>query len=82
MPLNDALLINLVPFQEKCTGPLKDISYMINNRERSILSHPLLSVFKMADVDVTTPDTSAAGPPPRAAAALLLLAALLAAGPA
>ena len=62
---------------EKCTGPLRDISFMINNREQSILSHPLLSVFKMADVDVTTPDTSAAGPRPQLAALLLLLTALL-----
>ncbi|KAF0287152.1 hypothetical protein FJT64_014338 [Amphibalanus amphitrite] len=67
--------------KDKCTGPLRDISYMINNRERSIVSHPLLSVFKMADVDVTTPDTSAAGPSPQSAAVLLLLATLLAMGP-
>ena len=51
---------------------------MINNREHAILSHPLLSVFKMADVDVTTPDTSAAAPPPALAAPLLLLLTLLA----
>ncbi|XP_043230686.1 uncharacterized protein LOC122385989 [Amphibalanus amphitrite] len=67
--------------KDKCTGPLRDISYMINNRERSIVSHPLLSVFKMADVDVTTPDTSAAGPSPQSATVLLLLATLLAMGP-
>ena len=55
---------------------------MINNREHAILSHPLLSVFKMADVDVTTPDTSAAAPPQELAAPLLLLLTLLAIAPA
>ncbi|XP_037071200.1 uncharacterized protein LOC119092340 [Pollicipes pollicipes] len=45
----------------KCTKPLRDISFMVNNREPEILSHPLLSVFKMADLEVTIPDMSAAG---------------------
>ncbi|XP_037071201.1 uncharacterized protein LOC119092341 [Pollicipes pollicipes] len=45
----------------KCTKPLRDISFMVNTASQRFLSHPLLSVFKMADLEVTIPDMSAAG---------------------
>ena len=48
---------------------------MINSRERAIASHPLLAVFKMADVEVTIPDTSDAAASGAAARLLLVCAA-------
>ncbi|XP_043219534.1 uncharacterized protein LOC122380440 isoform X2 [Amphibalanus amphitrite] len=58
--------------KNQCAQPLREISFMINNREMAIVSHPLLSVFKMADVVVTIPDAS--GSPHSAAGAAQLLA--------
>ena len=46
--------------QEECADPLREFSFMVNNQEPAILSHPLLSVIKMADLEVTIPDMSAA----------------------
>ncbi|KAF0287153.1 hypothetical protein FJT64_014339 [Amphibalanus amphitrite] len=44
--------------QSECSGPLREISRMINHREPAVLSHPLLSVLKTSDVEVTIPDLS------------------------
>ena len=34
---------------------------MVNNHEPAILSHPLLSVLKLAELEVTIPDLSGGG---------------------
>ena len=63
----------ILSFQTECSGPLEELSRMVNNGEPVILSHPLLSVVKMAAVEVTIPDLSA-GPAASRPSVLLSLA--------
>lgn len=42
--------------QEECAGPLHDISEKINSHHPELHSHLLLSIFKMAEVEVKVPD--------------------------
>ncbi|XP_049807107.1 uncharacterized protein LOC126249498 [Schistocerca nitens] len=64
----------LVREKEECAGPLQELSSKINSRHPELHSHLLLSIFKMAEVEVKVPDGRGA----RAAPAPLAL--LLAAG--
>ncbi len=74
--------------QEECAGPLQDISNKINSHHPELHSHLLLSIFKMAEVEVKVPESSgAAAPRPglalalAAAVAVAAAATLLAPGP-
>jgi hypothetical protein len=44
--------------QEECVGPLHDISEKINSHHPELHSHLLLSIFKMAEVEVKVPDSN------------------------
>jgi hypothetical protein len=44
--------------QEECAGPLHDISEKINSHHPELHSHLLLSIFKMAEVEVKVPDSN------------------------
>ncbi|XP_069692886.1 uncharacterized protein Gfrl isoform X1 [Periplaneta americana] len=44
--------------KEECAGPLHDISEKINSHHPELHSHLLLSIFKMAEVEVKVPDTN------------------------
>ncbi|PSN49823.1 hypothetical protein C0J52_08838 [Blattella germanica] len=64
--------------KEECAGPLHDISEKINSHHPELHSHLLLSIFKMAEVEVKVPDSNSG---PRISlepcAVLVALAALL-----
>ncbi|XP_073999587.1 uncharacterized protein [Rhodnius prolixus] len=53
----------LIKQKEECEGPLREISDMINNQHSIIHSHLLLSIFKMAEVDVVYPTANCASRP-------------------
>ncbi|XP_021922539.1 uncharacterized protein LOC110831160 isoform X2 [Zootermopsis nevadensis] len=44
--------------KEECAGPLHDISEKINSHHPELHSHLLLSIFKMAEVEVKVPDSN------------------------
>jgi len=60
--------------QEECAGPLHDISEMINTHHPELHSHLLLSIFKMAEVEVKVPDSSSG---PRISTSVVVVLALL-----
>ncbi|XP_038105459.1 uncharacterized protein LOC6043184 [Culex quinquefasciatus] len=67
--------------QEKdhCTKILETISHQINTQHVEMSAHRLLSIFKMAEVQVVWPEVSRASPSsPRSSHLVLLLATLLA----
>lgn len=41
--------------QEECASMMQDLSDKINNKHHEVHSHPLLSIFKMAEVEVKMP---------------------------
>ncbi|XP_068082198.1 uncharacterized protein Gfrl [Anabrus simplex] len=63
----------LVREKEECAGPLQEISDKINSHHPELHSHLLLSIFKMAEVEVKVPDSSRAAPTPIPLALPLLL---------
>lgn len=46
--------------QDQCTGILETISRQVNNKHSELAAHRLLSIFKMAEVQVVLPEVSAA----------------------
>jgi len=44
--------------QEECSGPLQDLSNKINNQQADVHSHQLLSIIKMAEVEVKVPEAT------------------------
>lgn len=72
---------NSLPFptQDHCTKILETISHQINTQHVEMSAHRLLSIFKMAEVQVVWPEVSRASPSsPRSSHLVLLLATLLA----
>lgn len=47
-------------FQEECGAMLQDLSDKINNKHQEVHTHPLLSIFKMAEVEVKLPEGNGA----------------------
>jgi len=41
--------------QEECASMMQDLSDKINNKHHEVRTHPLLSIFKMAEVEVKMP---------------------------
>ncbi|KAG8247064.1 hypothetical protein J6590_069600, partial [Homalodisca vitripennis] len=52
MPNEFILNRQLIYFQEECVGALQDFSEKVNSRHPVVHSHLLLSIFKMAEVEV------------------------------
>ncbi|XP_044016205.1 uncharacterized protein LOC122857839 isoform X5 [Aphidius gifuensis] len=48
-------LRHLLRIKEECGGRLQDLSEKINNKHQEVHTHPLLSIFKMAEVEVKLP---------------------------
>lgn len=48
--------------QEECVGALQDFSEKVNSRHPIVHSHLLLSIFKMAEVEVVVPASSSSSP--------------------
>ncbi|XP_023248197.1 uncharacterized protein LOC106637710 [Copidosoma floridanum] len=46
--------------QEECASMLQGLSDKINNRHHEVYTHPLLSIFKMAEVEIKLPRASSA----------------------
>ncbi|XP_034944685.1 uncharacterized protein Gfrl [Chelonus insularis] len=53
-------LQHLLRIKEECGGMLQDLSDKINNKHQEVHTHPLLSIFKMAEVEVKLPPGSKA----------------------
>ncbi|XP_033213894.1 uncharacterized protein LOC117170961 [Belonocnema kinseyi] len=53
-------LQHLLRIKEECASMLQDLSDKINNRHQEVHTHPLLSIFKMAEVEVKLPLSSQA----------------------
>ncbi|KAL1401478.1 hypothetical protein pipiens_006569, partial [Culex pipiens pipiens] len=65
--------------KDHCTKILETISHQINTQHVEMSAHRLLSIFKMAEVQVVWPEVSRASPSsPRSSHLVLLLATLLA----
>lgn len=45
----------MLDLQEECASMMQDLSDKINNKHHEVHSHPLLSIFKMAEVEVKMP---------------------------
>ncbi|CAL1673340.1 unnamed protein product [Lasius platythorax] len=50
----------MLDLQEECASMMQDLSDKINNKHHEVHTHPLLSIFKMAEVEVKMPYTSEA----------------------
>jgi len=48
-------LIKMFDLQEECASMMQDLSDKINNKHHEVHTHPLLSIFKMAEVEVKMP---------------------------
>lgn len=44
--------------QDECADMLRELSEKINNKHHEVHTHPLLSIFKMAEVEVKLPQAS------------------------
>ncbi|XP_074095255.1 glial cell line-derived neurotrophic family receptor-like [Cotesia typhae] len=53
-------LQHLLRIKEECGAILQDLSDKINNKHQEVHTHPLLSIFKMAEVEVKLPQGSGA----------------------
>ncbi|XP_032664798.1 uncharacterized protein LOC116841223 isoform X1 [Odontomachus brunneus] len=57
-PLNSSQaqsLQHLLRVKEECASMMQDLSDKINNKHHEVHTHPLLSIFKMAEVEVKMP---------------------------
>ncbi|XP_012234454.1 uncharacterized protein Gfrl isoform X4 [Linepithema humile] len=62
-PLNSSQaqsLQHLLRVKEECASMMQDLSEKINNKHHEVHTHPLLSIFKMAEVEVKMPYTNEA----------------------
>ncbi|XP_033341283.1 glial cell line-derived neurotrophic family receptor-like isoform X3 [Megalopta genalis] len=76
-PLNSSQaqsLQHLLRVKEECAAMLQDLSDKINNKHHEVHTHPLLSIFKMAEVEVKLPYSNEAAGLGRSS---ILLAAIL-----
>ncbi|XP_046619695.1 uncharacterized protein LOC124304935 isoform X1 [Neodiprion virginianus] len=48
--------------KDECAEMLRDLSEKINNKHHEVYTHPLLSIFKMAEVEVRLPQTNRGSP--------------------
>ncbi|XP_046745350.1 uncharacterized protein LOC124410782 isoform X2 [Diprion similis] len=48
--------------KDECAEMLRDLSEKINNKHHEVYTHPLLSIFKMAEVEVRLPQTNTGSP--------------------
>ncbi|XP_023247990.1 uncharacterized protein LOC106637711 [Copidosoma floridanum] len=53
-------LKHLLRVKEECASMLQGLSDKINNRHHEVYTHPLLSIFKMAEVEIKLPRASSA----------------------
>ncbi|XP_017888282.1 uncharacterized protein LOC108629870 isoform X3 [Ceratina calcarata] len=77
-PLNSSQaqsLQHLLRVKEECAAMLQDLSDKINNKHHEVHTHPLLSIFKMAEVEVKLPYSNGADRTARSPG--LLLAAVI-----
>ncbi|XP_078047616.1 glial cell line-derived neurotrophic family receptor-like [Augochlora pura] len=76
-PLNSSQaqsLQHLLRVKDECAAMLQDLSDKINNKHHEVHTHPLLSIFKMAEVEVKLPYSNEAAGLGRSS---ILLAAIL-----
>ncbi|XP_076279820.1 glial cell line-derived neurotrophic family receptor-like isoform X3 [Lasioglossum baleicum] len=74
-PLNSSQaqsLQHLLRVKEKCAAMLQDLSDKINNKHHELHTHPLLSMFKMAEVEVKLPYSNEAAGLVRSRSVLLI----------
>ncbi|XP_066602969.1 uncharacterized protein [Prorops nasuta] len=60
-PLNSTQaqsLQHLLRIKDECASMLQDLSEKINNKHHEVHTHPLLSIFKMAEVEVKLPNSN------------------------
>ncbi|KZC12899.1 GDNF family receptor alpha-1, partial [Dufourea novaeangliae] len=79
-PLNSSQaqsLQQLLRVKEECASMLQDLSDKINNKHHDVHTHPLLSIFKMAEVEVKLPYSNEVGGLSRSSSALLVAILLL-----
>ncbi|XP_076177937.1 glial cell line-derived neurotrophic family receptor-like isoform X3 [Ptiloglossa arizonensis] len=79
-PLNSSQaqsLQHLLRVKEECASMLQDLSDKINNKHHEVHTHPLLSIFKMAEVEVKLPYSNEVGGLSRSASFLLVAILLL-----
>ncbi|KOC68218.1 GDNF family receptor alpha-1 [Habropoda laboriosa] len=74
-PLNSSQaqsLQHLLRVKEECASILEDLSEKINNKYHEVHTHPLLSIFKMAEVAVKLPYSNKVGGLSRSSSFLLV----------
>ncbi|XP_076391662.1 glial cell line-derived neurotrophic family receptor-like isoform X4 [Megachile rotundata] len=74
-PLNSSQaqsLQHLLRVKEECASMLQDLSDKINNKHHEVHTHPLLSIFKMAEVEVKLPYSNEVGGLSRSSSILLV----------
>ncbi|XP_060822776.1 uncharacterized protein LOC132910788 isoform X2 [Bombus pascuorum] len=79
-PLNSSQaqsLQHLLRVKEECASMLQDLSDKINNKHHEVHTHPLLSIFKMAEVEVKLPYSNEVGGLSRSSSFLLVAILLL-----
>ncbi|XP_059470951.1 uncharacterized protein LOC132193967 isoform X2 [Neocloeon triangulifer] len=59
--VSKATLHQLQQEKEECSAPLQELSNKINNQNADVHSHQLLSIIKMAEVEVKVPESSSSG---------------------
>lgn len=60
-PFDSLSLHRSSPKQAQCKSVLDKISHQINNQHPELAGHRLLSIFKMAEMQVIIPETSGGG---------------------
>ncbi|KAL0121427.1 hypothetical protein PUN28_006737 [Cardiocondyla obscurior] len=78
-PLNSSQaqsLQHLLRIKEECASMMQDLSDKINNKHHEVHTHPLLSIFKMAEVEVKMPYSSEAAISRSSSALLVVLFAI------
>ncbi|XP_076244950.1 glial cell line-derived neurotrophic family receptor-like isoform X2 [Calliopsis andreniformis] len=65
-------LQHLLRVKEECASMLQDLSDKINNKHHEVHTHPLLSIFKMAEVEVKLPYSNEVGCLSRSSSFLLV----------
>ncbi|XP_053994939.1 uncharacterized protein LOC128890863 isoform X3 [Hylaeus anthracinus] len=79
-PLNSSQaqsLQHLLRVKEECGSMLQDLSDKINNKHHEVHTHPLLSIFKMAEVEVKLPYSNEVSDLSRSSSFLLVAVLLL-----
>lgn len=66
-------LIKMLNLQEECASMMQDLSDKINNKHHEVHTHPLLSIFKMAEVEIKMPYSNEAAISRSPSALLIIL---------